>query len=189
MPAQDDLPPLSFQSVDPGVMMQFIARSPALLHLDFGDSTVVDDRVLAQMARSCAHLRTLSLRACPHVSDFGLEDLAACRTLQRLDLSFCSHISDEGLLAISKTMKDLRLLAVAYCPDVTESGIEAVAFGCRRLLYMDFSYCKRVTDRGLKALLRHCTELCYLNVRGATNLSTAQMQRAQKQVRHGATTQ
>ena len=86
-------------------------------------------------------------------------------------------------------MKDLRLLAVAYCPDVTESGIEAVASGCRRLMYMDFSYCKRVTDRGLKALLRHCTELCYLNVRGATNLSAAQMQRAQKQVRLGATTQ
>mmetsp|Transcript_54649 Transcript_54649/g.124901 ORF Transcript_54649/g.124901 Transcript_54649/m.124901 type:complete len:350 (-) Transcript_54649:58-1107(-) len=180
--AKSKMPQLGFKSVDPMVMMKLLERSPSLLHLDFGDCTVVDDKVIWQIGKSCPNLLTLSLRGCPSITDFALEDLAACVLLERLDLSFCSHISDEGLLGLSNALSNLRLLSLAHCPDVTEAGIEAVAAGCRRLMYVDISFCKRISDRGLKALIRNCSELRYLNVRGASNLSTAQLERAQKQI-------
>ncbi|KAJ1485983.1 hypothetical protein T484DRAFT_1791413 [Baffinella frigidus] len=34
-------------------------RSPSLLHLDFGDCTVVDDKVIWQIGKSCPNLLTL----------------------------------------------------------------------------------------------------------------------------------
>lgn len=174
---------MAFKSIDPQVIANFLARSSSLQHIDLGDATVTDDAVCYHIGQSCPALKTLSLRASPHITDIGLEDVAQCHRLERLDLSHCLLVTDEGILALANSLPLLQLLAVSHCPTITEEGISAIAKGCKKLLFLDMSYCHLITDRGLTAVLKSCRVLRYLDVTGLNNLSTAELRRASRQVR------
>jgi len=169
-------------AMDPSTIANLVGRSPRLLHLDFSDCTVVDDKICFHVGESCPELLTLSLRGSSHVTDIGVEDLANCRKLERLDLSFCEFVTDEGVLSIARSLSGLKLLSLSHCHEISEEGIIAVAKGCRELVYLDISYCKRITDRGLKAILRFCSSLRHLDLRGVNNLTTAELRRVERRV-------
>jgi len=173
-----------FKTLDPQLMTRLLARSPRILHLDFSDSTNTDDSVCFAIGESLRHLKTLSLRGCPHVSDLGLEEISLCDRLERLDLTHCTHISDEGVCMVSRGLPKLQYLSLSGCREVTETGLEWIAQACKELIYLDISYCGKVTDRGVKAVVKHCKGLQYLNLRGVNNISSAELKRIIKQVPH-----
>uniref|UniRef100_A0A7S1H030 F-box/LRR-repeat protein 15-like leucin rich repeat domain-containing protein n=1 Tax=Hemiselmis andersenii TaxID=464988 RepID=A0A7S1H030_HEMAN len=173
-----------YKTLDPQLMGRLLKRSPRLLHLDFSDSTNTDDSVCFAIGECLRHLKTLSLRGCPHVSDIGLEEISLCDRLERLDLTHCTHISDEGVCMVSRGLPKLQYLSLSGCREVTETGLEWIAKGGNQLIYLDISYCGRVTDRGVKAIVKHCKGLQYLNVRGVNNISSAELKRIIRLVPH-----
>ncbi|EKX46362.1 hypothetical protein GUITHDRAFT_138435 [Guillardia theta CCMP2712] len=174
------LDPRRGSPMEPSTIASLLGRSPRLLHLDFSDCTVVDDKVCFHIGEACPELLTLSLRGSSHVTDIGVEDLANCKKLERLDLSFCEFVTDEGVLSIARSLGRLELLSLSHCHEISEEGIIAIAKG--QLVYLDISYCKRITDRGLKAILRFCSSLRHLDLRGVNNLTTAELRRVDRQV-------
>lgn len=150
----------------PDTIRHHVATFPNLRYLEFqAGSDLTDagiqtlcpltqlpglDIGLSSIGATYYHLQTLSVRACPLLTDAGLRDAVALQTtLRELDLGYCVQVTDVGIQGLFP-LRQLQSLRVDHCIALTGAGVSSLT----SLRHLDMSDCPRLAGLGLSALTR-----------------------------------
>jgi hypothetical protein len=87
------------------------------------DSVAKGDLFLEAVALMHPDLTSLNLRGCKHVTNLGLENIAAgCLKLISLNLRGCSHVTDMAIVHVREGCQDLTSLHLYCCKKVTRKA-------------------------------------------------------------------
>ncbi|GFS23982.1 F-box/LRR-repeat protein 14-like [Elysia marginata] len=99
-------------------------RFRELRTLNLGGLTKLQDSSLRLVARHNPSLETVSLRACPAISDQAVVDLVEnCSRLRHLDLCQCGTLTDLSLMTMEGKGRRLRHLDISFCNLMTLSCV------------------------------------------------------------------
>lgn len=111
--------------------------SHTLQRVNLSHSDQVDDKILGLLGESGCLLASVTIQACPQVTDKGVSSLGrVLRKAEELKLKKLKALTGEGF----KTIKS------------------------RTLSYVNLKYCQNVEDKGLVALMKNCPNIRRLNL-------------------------
>lgn len=160
-------------SITDSTIQAVASYTTAIQIVDFSGEhcTTITDTTLGYLAKYCPRLRKLDLTGRTLVTNRGVQTIArSCKILEHLVLDKCYKISDKGITSLRRCAM-LTILSIAYCIRVTDKGISTVAKKCKTLKTLNISGCTKVTDKGIKALGLHSKLLQKINLKHTTEVS------------------
>ncbi|CRL06520.1 CLUMA_CG019533, isoform A [Clunio marinus] len=124
-------------------------RADKIKELNF-NSTLIDGNTLQLLSEiDELNLSKLHLRQCDQLTNDGFTSLIRVQPqLTSLDLTFSVRITDSSVIAISETLKDLRLLKLRRCRSLTDLSIKMLA-DLQFLEVLDISECEALTSAAI----------------------------------------
>lgn len=136
--------------------------------------TLIDSPALTQLAKVAdLQLRKLMLAGCEQLTNAGIVALTEHQTLlHKLDLSCCSRVTDPSMIAICRSLPDLRDLCVRRCRAISNIGVAEIQ-NLTNLVKLDLSNCDMVTSDGISLGLcqKYNTTLKQLYLSGINNMT------------------
>ncbi|KAL0372239.1 UNVERIFIED_CONTAM: EIN3-binding F-box protein 1 [Sesamum calycinum] len=123
-------------------------------------------------------LKSLSLTACPGISDLGLEAVGkGCPDLKLFAIRKCPRVSDSGLVSFTKAAGcggKLKALAIENCLGIQDLDFAfPVTSFCHSLRSLSIRNCPGFGDASLGMLARFCPKLTQLDFSGLQCISNA----------------
>ncbi|KAL3655823.1 Transcription factor COE2 [Castilleja foliolosa] len=115
----------------------------------------------------CNSLRSLTIRSCPGVGDFGLSVLGRlCPNLTHIDLAGLHGITDSGVLPLFQNMEaGLAKVNLSGCVNLTDNVVsEITKVHGETLEVLNLEGCRNISDASLIAISSNCSVLCELDV-------------------------
>ncbi|RWS01537.1 hypothetical protein B4U79_18498 [Dinothrombium tinctorium] len=119
------------------------------LYVNFENGFYFDDSAFLSLAHNCPRLKVLALRW----MRFGTE----------MNESMPLQISDLSLLALSETLKDLRVLHLTQAPYITDQSVISLK-KLEKLEQLQLHCCRNVTDNCVATLVQHLQNLCVIGI-------------------------
>lgn len=142
------------QLTDTSFVAMFSSTMPALHTIGLGGATRISDTSLQLLTASCRRLSSISISACPQLTDKTLKRLAHCEHLSTVSIKGCRGITSEGVAALVAAPQ-VKAVVVAACPGVRRSALAACRQGGKLRLVSDSerrtsdsSSGRRVSDSG-----------------------------------------
>jgi hypothetical protein len=142
------------QLTDMSFVAMFSSTMPALHTISLGGATRISDTSLQLLTASCRRLSSISISACPQLTDKTLKRLAHCEHLSTVSIKGCRGITSEGVAALVAAPQ-VKAVVVAGCPGVRRSALAACRQGGKLRLVSDSerrtsdsSSGRRVSDSG-----------------------------------------
>jgi hypothetical protein len=123
-------------------MAMFSSTMPGLQHISLSGCTRITDTALQLLTASCRRLASISISACPQLSDKTLKRLAHCEHLASVSIKTCRGITSEGVTALLAAPQ-VKAVAVVGCAGVRRSALKGVRQGTKLRLVSD---CERRTS-------------------------------------------
>ncbi|KAI3951819.1 hypothetical protein MKW92_009217 [Papaver armeniacum] len=121
--------------------------------------------VLCKLLTRFQHLKYLSLRGRPKITDFVTFNSQFFESkVQSLSLDDRFHYSDIELSLLFSRFPHLTHIRLSFS-HINDKGLEAVAKCCSSLKVVNLSWCRSITDSGISLLLQNCRKLgsLYIN--------------------------
>ncbi|KAL3650705.1 Transcription factor COE2 [Castilleja foliolosa] len=115
----------------------------------------------------CYTLRSLTIRCCPGLGDFGLGVLGRlCPKLTHVDLTGLHRITDSGVLPLFQNSESgLAKVNLSGCVNLTDNVVsEITKFHGETLEVLNLEGCRNISDASLMAISRNCFVLRELDV-------------------------
>ncbi|XP_059155825.1 uncharacterized protein LOC131940922 [Physella acuta] len=144
-------------------LSQFLTANPnvsALSLLGGVMCNLVSDSALHVIGAHGAHVVSISLEGCDHLTSAGITSLVGCRQLSDLDFTGLAFNDDYSIMSFAHTRPLTRLLLAEN--KITSLSLNAVASGpeAKLLKDLDLSWCEDMEDdEGLNNVLETCTNL------------------------------
>ncbi|MCL7032937.1 hypothetical protein MKW94_028714 [Papaver nudicaule] len=120
--------------------------------------------VLCKLLTRFQHLKKLSLRGHPKITDFVASKPPSYESkVQHLRLDHCFTYSDAELSLMISWFPCLTKINLG-CTRITDEGLWVLAECCSSLKKVDLSSCQSFTDSGISFLLRKCRALGSLDI-------------------------
>ncbi|KAL0327422.1 UNVERIFIED_CONTAM: EIN3-binding F-box protein 1 [Sesamum angustifolium] len=119
----------------------------------------VSDVSLAVIGHYGSEMTDLALIGLQNVNERGFWVMGKGQGLQKLkslSLTACPGISDLGLEAVGKGCPDLKLFAIRKCPRVSDSGLVSFTKAAGSLETLKLEECHRISQCGLFGILASC---------------------------------
>ncbi|KAI3955182.1 hypothetical protein MKW92_022730 [Papaver armeniacum] len=127
--------------------------------------------VLRKLLTRFQHLKYLSLRGCPKITDFvTFKSEFFVSKVQYLCLDDCFQYSDIELSVIFSWFPSLTHVSLMHSY-ITDKGLEALAKCCSFLETVNLSGSHSFTDSGINFLIKNCPKLGKLNIRYCSKIS------------------
>lgn len=159
-------------------MLEFLKVQENMVELDLSDSMNMVDYCLTIIAKQLPNLKTLRLRRCYLISDFGIKELASLKKLEILDVTACEKISDKGFQdgVVGNTWADwkehMKELYLGFNAKITGHTIAMVAIRFTHLTTLDVTSSPNcMSDPSIQVVLKHLTKLRVLNITGCGQVS------------------
>eukprot|EP01137_Pigoraptor_chileana_P021493 Opistho-2@85300 len=150
-------------------------NDPALLEhvcLSAAHKSVTDRVLLVLLERWGAHIVSLDLSNCWHVTDGGIKAIAShCPKLRNVSLFSCWEATTDGLTALVTALPEIESLNLSNCRKITDESMAAIGAHCGGLRELELSYCKNLSDAGLESIVAKCPKLRLLNLQRCTRLT------------------
>lgn len=165
-------------TVNDGIIVDVLRRSPRLLSLDLSGLLHLTNLVLFVIAENCQNLKKISLAGCRWVSTDGIIRLSLCCTsLEYIDISGCWEITDYCVTSLASFCNNLKFISVSGCYGITDNGLRAISRSCPFLMHLGVSGCWRVSDDAIRAIGEYCSELKSLQVKDCRDVTEASLAR------------
>ena len=151
----------------------------------FWYSSQRDGRLLAE-ERMLTALRTINLRDCVCMTDYGIKGLAErCRAVVSLVLRGCDKVTDNGLRSMTRTMMErtnhknpfcdtLRLLDLSFCCSITAGCLSQELLPlCADLQEAHFSGIVSIDDQFVRLLCESCRSVQSLSLQKCIQVTDA----------------
>lgn len=110
------------------------------------------------MLQGCAHLQTLRLDGCRHITDAAFQPelfpLRAATSLQVVSLARCSQLTDELVRVLARSFRSLTDVNFAKCKKIESSAIRSLVRANPQLQRLNLSFMD-ITDAAFTALDQH----------------------------------
>ncbi|GMI18112.1 hypothetical protein TrLO_g1534 [Triparma laevis f. longispina] len=156
----------------------------SLTNLDLTDCSKINDQGAFCIAENSTRLVMLNLFGVPHITDHGMERIAArCIKLSTLDFSAdinsldtttkarVPHIGGEGLIAMGKYSTKLKEITCKGAARVDDPGIVGLSAGCLDLESVCLRYCYQISSVAVIALATNCKNLLKLDIGSCVGVS------------------
>uniref|UniRef100_A0A3Q0RAR9 F-box/LRR-repeat protein 15-like leucin rich repeat domain-containing protein n=1 Tax=Amphilophus citrinellus TaxID=61819 RepID=A0A3Q0RAR9_AMPCI len=127
---------------------------PCLLYLNLS-CTLLTNKTLQELSRSCLSLLCLSLAYCNRFTDEGFLYLTTgkgCRNLIHLNLSGCTQITVNGFRYISAGCPSLKEIVINDMPTLSDTCVLALLARCRCLSAISLLDAPHLSDITFKAI-------------------------------------
>ncbi|KAK7081272.1 hypothetical protein SK128_003202 [Halocaridina rubra] len=112
-----------------------------LTHVNLGECSLMDDKVLIAMASTCPQLTNLVLQWCWEVTDLGISAIVnKCHHLRVLDLVGVVQLTGESFLNLSSALPNLLILDLEQCNNINDEVLKQVVTEAKRPLLRVFDY-------------------------------------------------
>lgn len=117
-------------------MAMFSSTMPALHTISLCGASSITDTSLQLLTASCRRLATITISACPQLTDKTLKRLAHCEHLATVSIKACRGFTSEGVAALVGAPQ-VKAVCVAACPGVRRSALAACRQGGKLRLVSD----------------------------------------------------
>ncbi|XP_077228516.1 F-box/LRR-repeat protein 3-like [Tasmannia lanceolata] len=154
----------SLRVLEPEFLTNFLPRFPNLAIFKAGKG--ITDSNLEYVAEICQNLQILNLNlrqaqsVCDEFEELCLDDVGddgisaiaiGCRGLSSVSLRRRKGIGNVGVIALIKSIQNLRVLDLAWCDRITDQALEVMG-DANSLQVLKLHGCSLVTDLGLASL-------------------------------------
>ncbi|KAK3247713.1 hypothetical protein CYMTET_42798 [Cymbomonas tetramitiformis] len=137
-----------------------------LVHLNLTRTPKVGDEGVVEAIKANSKLQTLNLYANANLTDVTFSSLDLLPSLRVVDLCGMQHMTDQGLQALA-ACTNLTSLNLTWCIRVTDTGVCAVVSSCPHLGLLSTHGLRGVTDAMVDALANNCASAMHsIDVRG-----------------------
>ncbi|XP_074534232.1 F-box and leucine-rich repeat protein 13 [Halichoeres trimaculatus] len=136
------------------MIQRIVEGCPCLLYLNIS-YTLITNKTLRALSRSCLNLQYLSLAYCYRFTDNGFTHLSSgkgCNNLVHLDLSGCTQMTVNGLKYISAGCPSLREIVINDMITLTDSCFLALIARCHCLSAISLLGASHLSDITFKAV-------------------------------------
>ncbi|XP_071393804.1 F-box and leucine-rich repeat protein 13 [Centroberyx affinis] len=136
------------------MVQRIVEGCPSLLYLNLS-CTLVTNRAVRELSRSCLNLQYLSLAYCYRVTDKGFQYLSTgkgCHNLIHLNLSGCTQMTVNGFRYISAGCPLLKDIVINDMPTLSDSCVLALLAKCRSLSAVSLLDTPHLSDTAFKAI-------------------------------------
>lgn len=150
-----------------GGILSLLRMQSSIEHLDLTDSLGLTDQCLIVICKNMPQLKTLKIRKCWMITDYGACEIIKLRKLKVLDISNCERITDTSLLQgfAMKVNENISELYISLLTNITEKSIFRLADNFRNLSVLDVSGSSNcITDISAQKIFESLIYLRSLNL-------------------------
>lgn len=136
-----------------GCLPAILETAPAVTDLRLAGCFWLDEPLLLQWLARFPALRRLDLGGNTHFSQAVWRRVHESRSLESLRLAHCHQLTDTDVSVLVNLLgEELRELDVSWCIKLTDVGVHKILHACNHLVNIDLSHCPAITDRSVRDL-------------------------------------